>query len=470
MSTASEPGTGYSGRDMQPPHQRRPALRPIRRWGALPVIAAAGVTLGLLFAPSAQAAEPIGGSQLTGSGVIVDPGPAATALPDIGATTWVLADLNTGEILAAKGPHIERPPASTLKTLTALTLIPRLDATAVHTATYSDVAVEGSRVGLVENGEYTVAELFEGLFLQSGNDAAMALASANGGFDLTLAQMNEEANRLQAYDTIAKTTSGLPAEGQVSSAYDLALIARAGLTRDDFFSYANTISVPDYPGYMPTTAGGVRETFTIANQNPLLNPIDGRAPYEGAIGLKTGWTTEAGKTFIGAAQRGDTALVVTLMNFAGPTYDAAAPLLDWGFANINNVTPIGILVDPIRPAVDAVPDQSQVIVDPVDGSADNSAAGSGSGSNNSTQTDPAVETTSALTTAAQVGSNGWAWGLLAAMFAGALAVFLGIRSMRPPQPRPRRNYAARTVDETPDGGTDPDHPAERSLSEISAGD
>lgn len=396
------------------------------------------LAIGLVAAPAARAADPIGGPQLTGSGLIVDPGPNATPLPEVGATTWVLADLNTGEILAARGPHIERPPASTLKTLTALTLIPRLDPELVYTTEYTDVAVEGSRVGLVENGEYTVAELFEGLFLQSGNDAAMALASANGGFDLTLAQMNEEASRLQAFDTLAKTTSGLPAEGQVSSAYDLALIAREGLKRDDFFAYANTITVPDYPGYMPSTADGVRETFAIANQNPLLNPTDGREPYEGAIGLKTGWTTEAGKTFVGAARRGNTALVVTLMNFVGPTYDAAAPLLDWGFANIDKVTPVGKLVDPVRPAFDAVEIEETVVVDPTTAPADNSGAGGGE----------QIDTEAAqLTTAEQVGGNGWAWGLVGAMGVGALLIFLGVRSMRPPTPQPRRNYAARGSDD-----------------------
>lgn len=377
---------------------------------------------GLVVLPAsvAQATTPIGGAKLIGSDVIVDPKAGAAPLPAVGATTWVLADLNSGAILAAKGPHVRRPPASTLKALTALALIPRLDPTAVHTAAYTDVAIEGSRVGLVENGEYTIAELFTGLMLQSGNDAAMALASANGGMELTLVHMNDEANRLQAYDTVVKNTSGLPAEGQLSSAYDLALIAREGLRRDDFFGYANIISVPNYPGLMPTTPEGERGTFTIANQNPLLNPTDGREPYPGAIGLKTGWTTEAGKTFIGAARRGDVALVVTLMNFTGSTYDAAAPLLDWGFANINKVTPVGTLVEPLRPAFDApapTPTEAETsaVVD-TDSSPAAVVAPGGS--------------TGALQTAAAVGGNGWAWGLLAAMAAGVLLVVTGLRSLQ----------------------------------------
>lgn len=404
---------------------------------ALALAATVGLATSLGFTGSAHAVEPIGGPALTGSGIIVDPGPSATALPNVGATTWLIADLDSGAILATRGPHVSRPPASTFKTLTALTLIPRLDAEEVYTATYDDVAIEGSRVGLVENGEYTISDLFLGLFLQSGNDAAMALANANGGMDRTIAQMSEELQRLQAYDTVAKNTSGLPAQGQISSAYDLALIAREGLRNPDFRRYATTISVPDYPGYMPSEPGGTRGTFTIANQNPLLNPIDGRAPYEGAIGLKTGWTTEAGKTFIGAAQRGNTSLVVTLMNFSGPTYDAAAPLLDWGFANIDAVTPVGYLVDPVRPAFgEATPPPTPVPT----------IAPAGGGESDQTSATEAVESTSALQTAAAVGSNAWAWGLLAAMAVGVLLVIMGLRSLRPPPPRPRRNYAQRDDD------------------------
>jgi len=405
------------------------------------VAAAVPLLVGLVVSPAtvAQANTPIGGPKLVGSAVIVDPRPGASPLPAVGATTWVLADLNTGAVLAAQGPHVRRPPASTLKALTALTLIPRLDPNVVHTAAYTDVAIEGSRVGLVENGEYTIAELFTGLILQSGNDAAMALASANGGMEMTLAHMNEEANRLQAYDTVVKNTSGLPAEGQLSSAYDLALIAREGLNRPDFFGYANVITVPNYPGLMPTTPDGERGTFTIANQNPLLNPTDGRAPYEGAIGLKTGWTTEAGKTFIGAARRGDVALVVTLMNFTGSTYDAAAPLLDWGFANINKVTPVGTLVDPLRPAFDAPPiapteAATSAVVDTDSSPAAVVAPGGSAG---------------ALQTAAAVGANGWAWGLLAAMAAGALLVVAGLRSLQGARRPSRTPFTERRHARTP---------------------
>ncbi|MFM9135567.1 MAG: D-alanyl-D-alanine carboxypeptidase family protein [bacterium] len=393
------------------------------------LVCAAALAVGLLAAgtPAAQA-EPIGGAQLAGKDVIVDPGPGADPLPDVPASAWVIADLDTGAILAAKAPHVPRPPASTLKTLTALTLIPRMDPDEVYTVTYDDIAIEGSRVGLVEDGTYTVEELFLGLMLQSGNDAAAALANANGGLKKTLGEMNEEAQRLQAFDTVAKTPSGLPADGQVTSAYDLALIAREGLSRQDFLDITGTIEVLDYPGYMPDEPGGKRETFAIANQNPLLNPIDGNEPYEGAIGGKTGWTTEAGKTFMGAAERKGMRLVVTLLNFAIPTYDAAAPLLDWGFANADKVTPIGYLVDPVAPAFDEPPAPAT----PDGAGAGEAQEGSPTAEQGTTGAAEPGAPVAAGASIAAAGSwtSGWAWGLIAAMAVGVLLIVLGIRSLR----------------------------------------
>ncbi len=389
-------------------------------------IAAAALVLGLtvMAAPTALA-EPIGGAQLAGNDVIVDPGPGASDLPDVPVSTWVLADLDTGAILAAKGPHVQRPPASVLKTLSALTLAQRLDPNYVYTTTYDDIAVEGSRVGLVEEATYTVSDLFFGLFMQSGNDCASALSNANGGIDVTVGQMNQEAQRLQAYDTVAMNPSGLPADGQVTSAYDLALIAREGLSRPDIFEYANTRVIEDYPGYMPDKPGDPRPTMAIATQNPLY--IQG---YEGAIGMKTGWTTEAGRTFVGAAKRGDTSLVVTLMNVDGEIYDSAASLLDWGFANISDVTPVGYLVDPVAPMAD----MAQPVLDQ-GGDGTTSLPGSSTG-------DAATVATTAESGSLNV------FGLMLSVLGlllGLLLIGAGVRSIRGPAPRsaPRRAASER---------------------------
>lgn len=390
----------------------------MRRILPVSLVASVTATLVLVGAPAASA-EPIGGPLLVGSDVIVDPGPNADPLPDVPVTAWVLADMDTGAILAAKAPHVQRPPASVLKTLTLLTLTQRLDPDLVYTTTYDDVAVEGSRVGLVEEATYTAHDLFLCLMMQSGNDCASALAAANGGLELSVAQMNEEAQRLQAYDTVAKNTSGLPAEGQVSSAYDLALIAREGLARPDFFEYVNTRVVEDFPGYMPEQPGDPRPTMPIATQNPLF--IQG---YEGAIGVKTGWTTEAGRTFVGAAQRGGTSLVVTLLNIEGEIYPSASALLDWGFANLDSVTPVGYLVDPIDPEA-GTSDVSDSGTVPA-GDVDSGDVIEGEAQGAFTASDTAAPTSTPW---------GWVWTLIGAMAVGMLLVVLGLRSLRGPAPR-----------------------------------
>ncbi len=283
---------------------------------------------------------PIGGAELVGRKVHVAYGPDAAPLPPIAAASWVLADLTTGEILATKAPHLQRPPASTLKTLTALTLIPRLDPAAVYESTWSDVSVIGSRAGMIDRAPYSIEDLFYGLLLPSGNDAARALAHANGGVAKTVAQMNKQAVRLQALDTVAKTPHGLDTPGQVTSAYDLALIARAALQLKDFRTYVSTQHYA-FPGLLPKKKSKKRPTFEIWNQNPLI--AEG---YRGAIGVKTGYTTLAGRTFVGAATRKGHSLVVTLMGIQEPTTTAARALLNWGFAQEVNVTPVGTLVDP----------------------------------------------------------------------------------------------------------------------------
>ncbi len=403
----------------------------------LPLSIVAAVTaVTVLVGAAPAAAEPIGGPLLTGSDVIVDPGPDADPLPEVPVTAWVLADMDTGAILAAKAPHVPRPPASVLKTLTLLTLTQSLEPDLVYTTTYDDVAVEGSRVGLVEDATYTARDLFLCLMMQSGNDCASALAAANGGLELSVAQMNEEAQRLQAYDTVAKNTSGLPAEGQVSSAYDLALIAREGLARPDFFEYVNTRVVEDFPGYMPAQPGDPRPTMPIATQNPLF--IQG---YEGAIGVKTGWTTEAGRTFVGAAERGGTSLVVTLLNIEGEIYPSASALLDWGFANVDAVTPVGYLVDPIDPDSTATDPSDSGSVPQNDENGGTAPAEDGEGI-----------TATAASTAAASTPWGWVWTLIGAMVVGLLLVVLGLRSLRGPAPRTggrraRVSEAERTEDE-----------------------
>ncbi|WP_068921320.1 D-alanyl-D-alanine carboxypeptidase family protein [Planobispora rosea] len=274
-------------------------------------------------------AEPVGGGRLGERGLILPT--EIKAPPKTSAKAYVIADAGTGEILAAKHPHGRYRPASTLKALTALTLIPKLDKTMKVRPSRNAVNQEGSAVGLVNRPIYTVEDLFKALMLVSGNDSAMALAEANGGLDKTLADMNTEARRIQAFDTVAKTPSGLDKPGQSSSAYDLALIARAGLANADFRRYVSlkTDKFPAPKGY-----------YEIGNHNKLL------WRYKGMIGVKNGWTSKAQASFVGAARRNGHTIIVSIMRHDGYFWEDVAGLLDWGFTARGKVTPVGHLVDP----------------------------------------------------------------------------------------------------------------------------
>jgi D-alanyl-D-alanine carboxypeptidase (penicillin-binding protein 5/6) len=279
----------------------------------------------------AQSRTPIGGRGLSRKGVDVHLSPGVPRLPrHIAASAWLVADLDTGQVLAADAPHHRWRPASTLKVLTALTLIPRLPLHRTVVATEAEAAVQGTRVGIVPRQRYTIAQLLEALLVVSGNDAALALADANGGTARTIAEMNAEARHLQADDTHAATVDGLDAPGQFSSCYDLALIARAALALPEFRHF-DEIQTAEFRGTKHLH-------FQIQTHNPLLGV------YPGTFGVKNGYTTEDDATYIGAARRGGVSLIVVLMH-ANPVFTPAAEaLLNWGFAADGKVAPVGELV------------------------------------------------------------------------------------------------------------------------------
>ena len=292
------------------------------------------LAFGIAAAP-AQAAG-VGGAQLDLPGIQVDLSGGAAPLPTLKVRTWILADATDGQVLAAKRAHKTRPPASTLKTLTALTLLPRLSLTDTFTGTRKAADSGGAQVGVEKGQQYTIEQLFYGMMLPSGNDAAIALAQANGGIRPTVDQMNAVASQLQAVDTKALSPNGLDKPGQTSSAYDLALIARAGLARADF---RTIVSTKRYA--FPSKGGG---THVIYNLNQMLT-----SGYPGAIGVKTGFTTNAGRTFVGAATRKGHTLIFVGMGIKESSKQAAEDALNWGFANLHKVKPIGTLVDPTSP-------------------------------------------------------------------------------------------------------------------------
>ena len=276
----------------------------------------------------------VGGAQLASTGTVANVTPGLPAPPDVQAAGWLVADLGTGQVLAAHDAHGPYAPASTLKILTALTVIPLLDPTAQVQVTDADVAVDGSKVGIVPGHAYTVATLLQGMLMVSGNDAATALANAAGGTTATVAAMNAMAAALQAYDTHAHDVDGLDAPGQTSSAYDLALLSRAALALPAFRTDVGTDRVE--------FAGNGVKPFQIANHNPLLGAVPG------VYGVKNGYTDAARASYVGAALRGGHDLVVVVMRTVPDFVPESEQLFDWGFAVDGKIAPVGALVGPAR--------------------------------------------------------------------------------------------------------------------------
>lgn len=281
----------------------------------------------------------VGGPRLARRGVQVDVPAGTPRPPRVTATSWLVADLDSGEVLAASRAHTPLAPASTLKILTLLAVGTRLDPGTGYTATDEDAAIDGSKVGLVPGSRYTVDDLLHGLMLGSGNDTANALGTLVGGQRAATDLMNSEARRLRATDTVAVNTSGLDAPGQVSSAYDLALLARAALGDRRIRRIVGTTRYP-FPAE-GRSLGRRRDRFEIQNHNRLLRN------YPGATGVKNGYTVAARGSFVGSASRDGRRYVVTVVRAEGITWHLARELLDWAFANGEAASPVGVLVDPL---------------------------------------------------------------------------------------------------------------------------
>ncbi|MGW4300986.1 D-alanyl-D-alanine carboxypeptidase family protein [Streptomyces sp. NPDC004646] len=311
---------------------------------ALPV--SLSVSPGAAPAYAAETTGVVGGEQLARKGVQVR---GATGVPKkLTARAWLVADADSGEIIASYNAHRHLAPASTLKMLFADTVLKKFDRAQRYKVTDADLAdipAGSSLVGIKPGITYTVEQLWQGVFLRSGNDAVHVLAHMNGGVAKTVAEMQERAEYLHALDTHVVSPDGFDHKGQISSAYDLTLFARQGLKDADFRGYCGTRTA-DFP------AGG-KKTFQIQNTDRLLTGAWGLTPYDGLIGVKNGYTSHAGNTFTGAATRRGRTLLVTVMHPAegsNAVYEQTAALLDWGFTHGGSARAIGTLVEPGVPA------------------------------------------------------------------------------------------------------------------------
>jgi len=237
--------------------------------------------------------------------------PAAHAV-GTGASCAILMDAASGRVLYSQNIHEKRLIASITKLMTALTALEfGRDLKEVVTIDPAWAGVEGSSIYLQAGEQVTLETLLYGMLLRSGNDAAQAVAGYCGGtVDEFVEQMNRKAQQLGMANSSFANPSGLNAEGHYSTAYDMALLARACLENETLSTIVGTKAI---------TLG----TRIFTNHNKLL------WRYEGCIGLKTGYTEKAGRTLVSAAQREGVTLICVTLNDPNDWADHSA-LFDYG--------------------------------------------------------------------------------------------------------------------------------------------
>lgn len=264
--------------------------------------------------------ETPGGGRLGECGLILPPGAPRPPQP-LTAKNWLIQDLDSGQVLAARHPHGRQRPASLIKTLLALVVIDELDPNRTVRPTKKDASQECSCVGIEAGSPYSVHDLLMGLMMKSGNDAAHALATALGGVPATVRKMNGLARRLGATDTRAATPSGLDGPGMVTSAYDQALLYRHALSKPQYVEAVSTREV-EFPG-----ARG-EPSYPVVNNDRL------HTEYSGFIGGKTGFTSDARHTYVGGAERNGRRVAVVLLRAEQRPIrvsEQAMNMLDYGF-------------------------------------------------------------------------------------------------------------------------------------------
>lgn len=253
---------------------------------------------------------------------------ARAAGPEVSAQSAVVLTADTGTVLFEKDGHTPRPVASTTKIMTALLALeaaqergdPLVD------ITQEMVAVEGSSMGLQAGDSISLTGLAAGMLLASGNDAANAAALyLDGSLESFAARMNQRAAALGMEDTHFVTPSGLDGEdaqglGHLSTAYDMALLARAALENQAFRQLCSS------PSLAVEFAEPVKRV-TYTNHNKLLTQ------YPGCVGVKTGFTKEAGRCLVSAAERDGVLLIAVTLNAPNDWQDHTA-LLDYGFSQV----------------------------------------------------------------------------------------------------------------------------------------
>ena len=239
------------------------------------------------------------------------------------AKAAVLMEAGTGRLLVAQNEEARLPMASTTKIMTALLTLEQTELDEYFTVDTEALYVEGSSMGLAPEDSVTLRILAAGMLLASGNDAANAAAvRIAGSVPDFVVLMNARAAELGMKNTSFETPSGLDADEHFSSAYDMALLAQAALNNNDF---AEICSQPR----MTLMFGNPPFKRWLGNHNSLLKS------YEGAIGVKTGFTKKAGRCLVSAAERDGIRLICVTLS-CPDDWREHTRLLDYGFAGLKS--------------------------------------------------------------------------------------------------------------------------------------
>lgn len=258
------------------------------------------------------------------------------AEPNISAKSAILVDAVSGEILFEKNSHEKLPPASVTKIMTMLLLMEAIERGEVNlsdqvTISANAAGMEGTRL-MIETGEVrTVEELLYGVAVESGNDAAVALAEKISGSEGNfVALMNQRAKELGMNDTNFVNPCGLPVENHYTSAYDISVMSRELIKHEAIFKYITTWMIDVYVGKNNDILR------TLANTNKLLSQKD----Y--IDGIKTGYTTDAGYCVSITGRKGEMRLISVIMKAETSEIrsDEADGLLNYGFQNYQALYPV----------------------------------------------------------------------------------------------------------------------------------
>lgn len=250
----------------------------------------------------------------------------------VSSKSAILMDLGSGQILYEKNAHDKLPPASVTKVMTMLLICEALDSgkiTLDDSVQISDNAASmgGSQIFLEAGEVQKVDTLLKGIAVASANDGCVAMAEYIGGsVESFVDMMNAKAKELNMKDTNFVNTNGLPVDNHYTSAHDIAIMSRELLKHDVISKYLTT--------WMDQVVVGKKQiTVGLANTNKLIKH------YQGATGVKTGFTQQAKYCLSASAKRGDTHLVaVTLGAETSPErFKDATSLLNFGFANYESV-------------------------------------------------------------------------------------------------------------------------------------